>query len=76
MDNCTFDTVDDCTFDTGLFCTFKTEGTSVAIIRSAFSIIDLSDYRKVEFLKDGKINFDGNIMTYDEYKYLELVKNI
>jgi hypothetical protein len=76
MSNCFFDTVDDCTFDTGLFCTFKTEATSVAIIRSNFSIIDLSDYKKVEFLSDDKIDFDGEIMTYEEYKYLELVKNI
>jgi hypothetical protein len=74
--DCTFKTGYDCTFKTGLYCTFEAGNNSLAIIRHEFIIIDLSDFKKVEFLENETINFDDEIMTYDEYKYLELVKNI
>jgi hypothetical protein len=74
--DCNFYTGDDCTFDTGSFCTFTSGVKCIAIIRYCFWVVDLSDYKKVEFLKDQTINLDGEIMKYKEYQYLELVKNI
>jgi hypothetical protein len=82
--NCIFDTSEHCSFITGRKCAFKTGDKcsfetgveSVLINRHDFQIIDLSDYKKVKLLKDGSIDFDGTIMTYKEYQYLELVKNI
>jgi hypothetical protein len=73
---CNFITHQACTFTTGLGCTFETGRNCIAIIRLVFLMIDLSDYEKVELLDNNKIDFDGTIMTYEEYKYLELVKNI
>jgi hypothetical protein len=74
--NCNFKTGWECTFETGNYCTFETGTKSVVINRQLFWVIDVSDYKKVEFIHDKTIDFDGEIMTYAEYKYLELVKNI
>jgi hypothetical protein len=76
MDGCNFATLRNCTFRTGVNCIFEAGNNSLAVIRHGFHVIDLSDYKKVEFMHSNKIYFDGEIMTYEEYKYLELVKNI
>jgi hypothetical protein len=74
--NCNFKTGWNCTFESGNYCTFETGTKSVVINGQLFWVIDISDYKKVKFLYDKTIDFDGEIMTYAEYKYLELVKII